>query len=68
MQVTGKGRENRDGVGVTDLTLKDMTDGKVLALYEILKLGAVTVLEKEVADFIVRGMKQAGFDFPMLSR
>jgi len=55
MQVTAKGRENRDGIGVTDITIKDLTDGKVLALRAILEK-AETVLQKEVALFITRAL------------
>jgi len=58
-KVSANGHENRNGIGVTDLILKNMTDGKVLALVAMLDRG-VTVLEKELAEQIFRALDHNG--------
>lgn len=51
MKVTVKTRENRDGVGMTDITIKDLTDGKLMALFSLLNRGETT-LQQEVGEQI----------------
>jgi hypothetical protein len=46
-------KQNKEGL--TDITLLNLTDGKILALVAMLRQGTTT-LEREVAEFILHAI------------